>query len=212
MTVLCAVPIPRQGLAPGDVDLAEEPVGSATAHVVGLVERARGGDAEAFGELYDHYRGSILRYTTSRVGSRPLAEDLTSETFVRALRNIQTFRWQGRDFGAWLTTIARNLVLDHYKASRTRLEITTDEVGDHDTTTAPAPEIAVLAALDGRDLLAALSILPQAQRECLVLRFLQDLSIAETAAALHRTEGAVKQLQLRALRTLAKLVVPETGA
>ena len=182
--------------------------GSAEALVVALVDRAREGDAEAFGSLYDLYRGMVFRYTYGRVGSRSLAEDLTSETFVRALRGIRGFTWRGKDFGAWLTTIARNLVLDHYKASRTRLEITTDSMSAHDTV-APSPEGTVLAALAGRDLLDALSVLPRAQRECLVLRFLQDLSIAETAAVLDRSEGAVKQLQLRALRTLATLVRQE---
>lgn len=204
MTMVCAVPRQREaGSTVMGIRLPEP--GSAEGMVLDLVDRAREGDAEAFGGLYEIYRGMVLRYVYSRVGSRALAEDLTSETFVRALRSIRSFSWQGKDFGAWLTTIARNLVLDHYKASRTRLEITTDSMSAHDTAT-PGPENAVLAALAGRDLLDALSVLPRAQRECLVLRFLQDLSIAETAAALHRTQGAVKQLQLRALRTLARLV------
>jgi RNA polymerase sigma-70 factor (ECF subfamily) len=194
MSVAYAVPNQRYGTS-----------STGEALVVALVDRAREGDAEAFGDLFELYRPTVLRYTYGRVGSRTLAEDLTSETFVRALRGIRSFTWRGRDFGAWLTTIARNLVLDHYKASRTRLEISTDSMGAHDTVT-PSPEGAVLAALAGRDLLDALSVLPQAQRECLVLRFLQDQSIAETAEALERTEGAVKQLQHRALRTLATLV------
>ena len=71
-----------------------------------------------------------IRYIYFRVGSHPLAEDLTSETFLRALRRITDFTWQGRDFGAWLVTIARNLVADHFKSGRYRLEITTGEVID----------------------------------------------------------------------------------
>ncbi|CAA9341187.1 MAG: RNA polymerase ECF-type sigma factor, partial [uncultured Nocardioidaceae bacterium] len=59
--------------------------------------------------LYDHYQPSIYRFLVYRVGSVALAEDLTSETFFRALRSLGSFRWQGKDFGAWLTTIARNL-------------------------------------------------------------------------------------------------------
>ena len=84
--------------------------------------RAFDGHAEAFGQLYDHYVNGIFRFIYYRVGSQQLAEDLTSETFVRGLRAIQRFSWQGKDFGAWLTTIARNLATDHFKASRTRLE------------------------------------------------------------------------------------------
>ena len=141
-----------------------------------------------------------------RVGSVPLAEDLVSETFFRALRGMQSFRWQGKDFGAWLTTIARNLTYDHFKAGRTRLEYATDDLSLHEGSTAgpEGPEETALAALTNEILLAALEKLPHEQQECLVMRFLQGLSIAETAKVLGRSEGAVKQLQLRAVRNMAK--------
>ena len=93
-----------------------------------LVLRAREGEAEAFGALYDRYVELVYRYVYYRVGSHPLAEDLTSETFLRALRRLGSFTWQGKDVGAWFVTIARNLVADHYKSSRYRLELTTDDV------------------------------------------------------------------------------------
>jgi RNA polymerase sigma-70 factor (ECF subfamily) len=175
------------------------------ARMVGLVDLARGGDAEAFGLLYDHYNGTVFRFLYYRVGSHALAEDLTSETFFRALRAMSGFKWQGRDFGAWLVTIARNLVADHYKAGRTRLETATDDLSDHDTAT-PGPEDDVLASLTNETLLGGLRRLATEQQECLVLRFLQGMSIAETAQILERSEGAVKQLQLRAVRNLAKLL------
>ena len=173
--------------------------------LIALVELARGGDAEAFGMLYDHYQGSVYRFLFYRTRSAPLAEDLTSETFFRALRSMQGFRWQGKDFGAWLMTIARNLATDHFKAGRTRLEMTTEDMGQHDDTT-EGPESAVLAGLTNEILLKALTALPDEQRDCLVMRFLQGMSIAETAAVLGRSDGAVKQLQLRGVRNLAKLM------
>src|SRR5262245_64836665 len=106
-----------------------EPPDDAEQHrIVALVDLARKGDAEAFGQLYDHYVDSIHRYLYFRLSSISLADDLTSETFFRALRGIGSFRWQGKDFGAWLTTIARNLVTDHYKSSRARLEIVADQL------------------------------------------------------------------------------------
>jgi RNA polymerase sigma-70 factor (ECF subfamily) len=175
--------------------------------LIALVELARGGDAEAFGQLYDHYHVSVYRFLYYRVGSVTLAEDLTSETFFRALRSMSSFRWQGKDFGAWLMTIARNLTTDHFKAGRTRLEQTTEDMGTLDTTT-EGPENAVLSLLTNEALLEALSQLPTEQRECLVMRFLQGLSIAETADVLGRSAGAVKQLQLRGVRNLAK-ILPE---
>ncbi len=173
--------------------------------LIALVELARGGDCEAFGLLYDHYHSSIYRFLYYRLGSVPLAEDLTSETFFRALRGMASFRWQGKDFGAWLMTIARNLAMDHFKSGRTRLESTTEDMSAHDATT-EGPEDEVLAGLTNQALLRALRDLPNEQQECLVMRFLQGLSIAETAKVLGRSEGAVKQLQLRGVRNLAKLM------
>ena len=173
--------------------------------LIALVELARAGDKEAFGLLYDHYQSSVYRFLYYRTRSQTLAEDLTSETFFRALRSMNNFRWQGKDFGAWLMTIARNLTTDHFKAGRTRLEMTTEDMTPHDDAT-EGPESAVIAGLTNEVLLKALTELPTEQRECLIMRFLQGLSIAETALALDRSDGAVKQLQLRGVRNLAKLI------
>ncbi len=175
--------------------------------LIALVELARAGDKEAFGLLYDHYQASVYRFLYYRTRSQVLAEDLTSETFFRALRSMNNFRWQGKDFGAWLMTIARNLTVDHFKAGRTRLEMTTEDMTPHDDAT-EGPESAVLAGLTNEVLLKALTDLPTEQRECLIMRFLQGMSIAETALALGRSDGAVKQLQLRGVRNLAK-ALPE---
>ena len=173
--------------------------------LIALVELARSGDKEAFGLLYDHYQASVYRFLYYRTRSQTLAEDLTSETFFRALRSMNSFRWQGKDFGAWLMTIARNLTTDHFKAGRTRLEMSTEDMTPHDDAT-EGPENAVIAGLTNEVLLKALTELPTEQRECLIMRFLQGLSIAETALALDRSDGAVKQLQLRGVRNLAKLL------
>lgn len=174
--------------------------------LIALVELARGGDAEAFGMLFDHYQGPVYRFLFHRTRSTTLAEDLTSETFFRALRSMSGFRWQGKDFGAWLMTIARNLATDHFKAGRTRLEMTTEDMSLHDDGHDDGPEDAVLTSLTNEVLLGALTDLPAEQRDCLVMRFLQGMSIAETAAVLGRSDGAVKQLQLRGVRNLAKLL------
>ena len=195
------------GSEPLDADLACSSVEdeAEASRLIALVELARGGDADAFGMLYDHYHTSVYRFLYYRVGSVALAEDLTSETFFRALRSMGSFRWQGKDFGAWLMTIARNLATDHFKAGRTRLEYATEDMGAHDSVT-EGPEASVLASLTNDALLTALKELPTEQQECLVMRFLQGLSIAETAKVLGRSDGAVKQLQLRGVRNLAKLL------
>ncbi|WP_246088276.1 sigma-70 family RNA polymerase sigma factor [Nocardioides albertanoniae] len=171
--------------------------------LIALVELARKGDKDAFGLLYDHYHVAVYRFLFYRTRSTQVAEDLTSETFFRALRSMTGFRWQGKDFGAWLMTIARNLATDHFKAGRTRLELTTEDMGQHDSSS-DGPEKIVMAGITNEMLLASLSKLPDEQRDCIIMRFLQGLSIAETAAILGRSDGAVKQLQLRGIRNLAK--------
>ncbi len=191
----------------GDADMAvsSEDCEEDRSRLIALVELARKGDSEAFGLLYDHYQSSVYWFLFYRTRSSTLAEDLTSETFFRALRSMQSFRWQGKDFGAWLMTIARNLATDHFKAGRTRLEMTTEDMGLHDDAT-EGPETSVLASLTNEILLKALTELPAEQKDCLIMRFLQGMSIAETATVLGRSDGAVKQLQLRGVRNLAKLM------
>jgi RNA polymerase sigma-70 factor (ECF subfamily) len=169
-----------------------------------VVLRARAGESDAFGVLYDRYVDLVYRFVYYRVGTHALAEDLTSETFLRALRRMSVFTWQGKDFGAWLVTIARNLVLDHYKSSRHRLEICTADLLDDDRWE-EGPERAVLESFTHRALFSAVRELGSEQRECLVLRFLHGLSVAETAEVMGKNAGAIKALQYRATRSLARM-------
>jgi RNA polymerase sigma-70 factor (ECF subfamily) len=181
----------------------------AAAEVWALVERAQAGDGAAFGLLYDRYVDTVFRFIYFRVGSRPLAEDLTSDTFLRALKRINSFTWQGRDLGAWLVTIARNLVADHFKSGRYRLEVTTGDVldADHpDRGPEGSPEVAVVDHITNVALLGAVRQLNPEQQECIVLRFLHGFSVAETAQAMGKNEGAIKALQYRAVRALHRLL------
>ena len=197
-----AVPAPS---GPGPAEADEVAARSAFA----LVQRAQAGDADAFGELYDRYVDLVYRYIYYRVGSQALAEDLCSETFLRALRRISSFTWQGRDVGAWFVTIARNLIADHYKSGRYRLEVSTADMLDADSADSRAegrPEQLVLETLTNATLLESVKQLNPEQQECIVLRFLQGMSVAETALAMGKNEGAIKALQYRAVRTLGRLL------
>jgi len=196
-------PVGGSGPGPGDDDPERS-------RIAGLGTLAQQGDAEAFGMVYDAYVDQIYRYLYYRVGSHALAEDLTSETFLRALRRIDSFTYTGKDIGAWFTTIARNLVTDHVKSSRFKLEVTTADMLDADRGD-DGIEQQVLDRLQNAALLDAVKALKPEQQECIVLRFLQGLSVAETAGVMSRTEGAVKQLQLRAVRALAKLLPEPVG-
>jgi RNA polymerase sigma-70 factor (ECF subfamily) len=181
----------------------------AAAEVWGLVERAQAGESAAFGLIYDRYVDTVFRFVYFRVGNRQLAEDLTSDTFLRALKRIGSFTWQGRDLGAWLVTIARNLVADHFKSGRYRLEVTTGDVLDadrEDRGLEGSPESAVVDHITNVALLTAVKQLNPEQQECIVLRFLQGFSVAETAQTMGKNEGAIKALQYRAVRALARLL------
>ena len=192
-------------LAPSEDGHAAPPAPADGPDVWEWVRRTQEGDAEAFGQLYDHYVTLVYRYVYNRVGDRATAEDVTSETFVRALRRIDSLSFQGRDVGAWLVTIARNIVLDHVKSSRYRLEVATADMRDADRAT-DGPEDAVVAHLTNRELLACVQQLGSEQQECIVLRFIHGLSVAETAAIMGKKDGAIKALQHRAVRRLAGLL------
>jgi RNA polymerase sigma-70 factor (ECF subfamily) len=175
--------------------------------VMALVHAAQSGDGEAFGALYDRYVDMVHRYIAYRVNNHALAEDLTSETFLRALRRIESFRWQGRDFGAWLVTIARNLITDHFNSSRYRLEHSTSDLVEAGADrNLEGPEGEVLAGITNATLLDAVKQLNPEQQECIVLRFLQGMSVAETAVVLGKNEGAIKALQYRAVKALGRLL------
>ncbi len=177
-----------------------------------LVGTAQRGDRQAFGQLYARHVEVVFRYVLARVGDRVLAEDLTGETFLRAWRRIGTVQDHGKDLTAWLVTIARNLVVDHLKSGRHRREVLTGEIAaaadqSRDARRAGSSvEDAVTAAETAATVRGHLARLGPDQRECVRLRFFQGRSVPETAAVMGRSEGAVKALQHRALRTLATTV------
>lgn len=190
--------------------LVDEP--SPAEHRQNLVLLAQAGDAGAVAELYDIYRDLVFRFVYFRVGHRQLAEDLASDTWVRALKRLSSYTYQGKDLGAWLITIARNLVADHYKSGRYRLEVTTADVLDTsgerwELGPEGAPEDYVVAHGINTELMTALWGLNEEQRECLVNRFLRGLSVAETAQVMGKNEGAIKALQYRATAALRRMPV-----
>ncbi|MGH3777977.1 MAG: RNA polymerase sigma factor [Pseudonocardiaceae bacterium] len=196
--------------AAGTVHNGQSPPGSWD-----LVAAAQAGDRDAFGQLYRRYADSVRGFTWSRTGDRVLAQDLTSETFTRALRRIDSVSDQGRDVGAWFTTIARNLITDHYKSSRTKLDRVAAD--PHQQTTAAldehSAERAVIERETAQEVRAAVAALPTAdQRECIRLRFWEELSVAQTAAAMGRAPSAVKSLTHRALLGLRTELRGDTDA
>ena len=192
---------PEPGAEPMEVDETHVE----TWRLVGLAQE---GDGDAFGVLYDRYVDTVFRFIYFRINDRGLAEDFTSETFLRALRRIGTISYQGRDIGAWFITIARNIVLDHLKSARHRLEHSTADTIEGKEY-AQSTEAAVLDTLQSERLMQAVGQLGDEQRECVMLRFVQGMSVSETAAIMGKNDGAIKALQHRAVRKLADLVGSE---
>ncbi len=170
-----------------------------------LVAAAIEGDTSAFAALFTIMFPSVYRYLYGRCGDVTLAEDLAQDTFLRALRAVRkSFKGKSSEFLAWLIRIARNRFLDHVKSGRVRWEVVVEDtpvVFDRAN-----PETEALALVEGADLKRALAELTGDQQEILYLRFFQGLQIAEVAAATSRTEGAVKAMQFRALRALARVL------
>lgn len=172
------------------------------------VRAVQEGDSAAFAAIYQHYFDAIRGYVHNRISDADLADDITSETFLRALQRIECVTDQGKDLRAWLFTIARNLVIDLRKARWTRSTTTVIDVEPY-----VEPELGPESAVLERWTLAAVAEyfrrLSCAQRRCLTLRYFRELSVTETAEAMRRKDEAVRALQYRAIRRLAQMLAKD---
>ena len=168
-----------------------------------LVRRAQKHDQEAFAQLYEEYFDKIYRYITLKIGDAVEAEDLTQQVFLNTLRSISSFKWRGKPFSAWLYRIAHNQVVDHLrkkKKTAVPLEENLASAGDN-------PAQAAERKLDIERVLAAARHLTDAQREVVSLRFTSELSIAQVAEVMGKSQGAVKALQHSGIVALRKALV-----
>lgn len=169
-----------------------------------VVRRAKIGDREAFAAIYRRYRSDVYKVVRRSGADDSRADDIVSETFVRALRNLPRVEERGPDIRAWILTIARNLIVDYYRSGFGRWEIAAAELPDRPDVSED-PEAAVERSDRQGAVRALVAKLNPEQRTCVELRFLRDLGVGETARAMDRAEGAVRALQYRALRNLATL-------
>jgi RNA polymerase sigma-70 factor (ECF subfamily) len=159
-----------------------------------LVEAAQK-DPAKFAELYDIHFARVYAFVARRVRDRDNAEDLTSEVFHKALANLRTFEWRGAPFSAWLVRIAANLVIDQGK--RAAREMSSGEERTEPSTKAEQEDLE-----ESAQLFRLVEQLPSEQRRVVFARFAEQRSIRDIAQQMGKTEGAVKQLQFRALRKL----------
>jgi RNA polymerase sigma-70 factor, ECF subfamily len=162
-----------------------------------LVEAAQK-DPARFAELYENNFERVYAYVVRRVRDRVETEDLTAEVFHHALKNLRRYEWRGIPFAAWLFRIAANLIAD--RSLRVRREQVATESEQIDSVPASSAEFGEVERK--ATLFRLVETLPVEQRRVLVLRFVEEKSIKEVATEVRKTEGAVKQLQFRALTTL----------
>ena len=174
-----------------------------------LVEAACRGENSAIEALYRTHFDIIYRYVLLRLGSPSAAEDVTSQVFLGMVRGLGRYRDEGKPFVAWLYGIAQKQIAFFQRRQGrapspvdldAAAELAANSAGPH--ATAEQRELRVSIA-------QALSKVPDGQREVILLRYIMSLSVAETAAIVGRTEGAVKQLQLRGLATLKTILGSE---
>lgn len=169
-----------------------------------IVTSAVRGDASAFGELYDHYQPMIYRFVAVKVSRREEAEDITHQVFMSAWQNVKSYQHRGHPFSSWLYQIARNQVVDFY---RTRRNETSIDAIDPEYFVAPvSAEFAIPMKLEMESVRRAMRQLKPDYEDIIILRFIEDLSLKETASILKKTEGAVKLMQHRAMNELKKLL------
>lgn len=170
-----------------------------------LVEAAQA-DPSKFDALYELHFERIYFFIVSRVHDRAIAEDLTSEVFHKALANLSTYEWRGTPFSAWLFRIASNAIADQYKRSN-REQQADDDTFDPPAPSSPNPSSKELEFVDRHAFFFGLvEKLPEIQRRVVCERFIEERSIKEIAERLKKSEGAIKQLQFRALQTLREQV------
>jgi RNA polymerase sigma-70 factor (ECF subfamily) len=158
-----------------------------------LIQAAQANPAR-FVDLYDRYFHRVYAYVIRRTRSREEAEDITSTVFERALAHLPKFEWRGTPFVAWLFRIAANAISDRRQS-----------LARHEHESPAAADPFETEDIERRAMIFELvERLPDLQRQVIELRFVEEKSIREIAAALNRSEGAVKQLQLRALENLRK--------
>ena len=173
-----------------------------------LIQLAQGGSAAACAELYDRHYGAVYRYCYFRVGDKGAAQDLAGEVFVRMVAGLDRFQARGRPLLAWLYTVARNLVADHYRQRKRAAQVSLDNAlalqpdgGD--------PGQAVDRTLTAQHVASALRHLTEEQRQVIVCKFVEDLDNAEIARLMGKSEGAIKALQHRALDALRRTLLKE---
>jgi RNA polymerase sigma-70 factor (ECF subfamily) len=168
-----------------------------------LVSRTKGGEVDAFGELYERYVERIYKYVRVRVTEQTIAEDITENVFLRAFEAIERYQERGYAFSAYLYRIAQNQLVDYYRKRKDEAPI---ELADHTAADTPSLDERVIQIDRVREVQRALDRLPNDYQEVIRLRVLMEMPTPEVAEWLDRSEGAIRVLLHRALNALREAV------
>ena len=174
-----------------------------------LVEEAIGGDADAFGRLYDMYVDRVYRHVYYRVGSTQDAEDLTQQVFLRAWQAIGKYKKTSSPFLAWLMRISHNLVIDFYRSKKDKAYLDS-EIAANDLDS--SPERAAEAEFDQQQLRRVILQLPGAQQKVILMSFIEGFTYDEIASSLGKSEGAIRVILHRALKKMRHMLEEEKGS
>jgi RNA polymerase sigma-70 factor (ECF subfamily) len=166
-----------------------------------LVRQAKSGDSQAFASIYDAYVERVYRYIYFRITDDATAEDLTSQVFLKAWENLHRYESSGTPYLAWLYTIARNLVIDHYRTQKNTVSI---DDAIHLAAQGPSLDDEVQGRFEIQEMRDALQFLTDEQQQVLILRFISGLSTEHVAEIMNKRQGAIRALQMRALQNLSK--------
>jgi RNA polymerase sigma-70 factor (ECF subfamily) len=176
-----------------------------------LVEGAKAGDAEAFGELYLLHLDPIFRYVYYRIGDLDDAEDLTEQVFLKAWEALPGYNYRGNPFSSWLYRIAHNVVIDHHRRQKPEVPIELGNQEEIETRDQKSALTEIIETEEADILAAAISQLPDDQQQVIILRFIEGLNHGDIARIMEKTEGACRMLQHRALVTLSGMLKPAKG-
>jgi RNA polymerase sigma-70 factor (ECF subfamily) len=172
-----------------------------------LVDRLKANDDEAYREVVARFGDPLYGYIYSITGDHHLSQDVLSETYLRMVEKIDTYTYYGAPFKAWLYRIAHNLAINTSRRIRPTVGV---EAIDAAALPANDPAATIIARAEVEELRNALSELTEEQQQVVLLRFVAGQSTNEVAQALDKSENAIKQMQLRALRSLGRLMGQRT--
>ncbi len=179
-----------------------------------LIKRAKDGEAEAFGLLYDYYLPKIYRFVLLKVSHREEAEDLTHQAFLKAWEHVDKYKDEGFPFSSWLYRIARNTIIDHYRSTKhSKNDVGIDELEER---IGELPEIDVVpldARLDQKieifQISTAIKKLKDIEQDIIIMRFVDDLPHEEVARVVGKSVSATKLIQHRAIKKIKEELAKE---